>query len=268
MKIRAPFRYWGAKVRMAPWIIERLPPHDHFIEGCAGSAAVMAVKPPVAAETLNDTYGEVVNFFRVLRDPLTAAELIDQVAFTPYALEEFRDALDAETDDPVERARAFFIRMQMAVVPGRTGWSYGVKGTSAKKANKPGRWATMPELLRLAAARFERVQIEQRDVLDLIDRYDAPGVLMLIDPPYAANVRPRSTGSSSGYVDDDFDHVALIERIMRTKYASHAITHYPTSLYREAGLQSLGYFVSHRNQPNGKGRSRAIEGLWLHRGSV
>ena len=64
VKPRAPFRYWGAKVRMAPWVIERLPAHDHFVEGCAGSAAIMAVKPPVACETLNDTYGEVVNFWR------------------------------------------------------------------------------------------------------------------------------------------------------------------------------------------------------------
>ena len=74
VKPRAPFRYWGAKVRMAPWVIERLPEHDHFVEGCAGSAAIMAAKPPVALETINDTYGEVVNFWRVLRDPKTAEQ--------------------------------------------------------------------------------------------------------------------------------------------------------------------------------------------------
>lgn len=45
--MRAPFRYWGSKVRMAPWIVDRLPEHDHFVEACAGSASVMAVKPPV-----------------------------------------------------------------------------------------------------------------------------------------------------------------------------------------------------------------------------
>ena len=42
MKMRAPFRYWGAKVRMAPWIIERLPEHDHFVEVFAGSAAAVS----------------------------------------------------------------------------------------------------------------------------------------------------------------------------------------------------------------------------------
>ncbi len=261
MKPRAPFRYWGSKVRMAPWIIDRLPEHDHFVEACAGSAAIMAVKPPVAAETLNDIYGEVVNFFRVLRDPNSAVRLIDLVAFTPYSLAEFRDA-DADYDDPVDRAWAFFIRMQMAVVPGRSGWSYGVQGRSAAKANKPGRWATMPELLQVCAARFERVQVTDWDVLDLIDRLDAPGVLILVDPPYLDESRPTSTGTSSGYVHDTFDHGALIRAMQEAKHASFAVTHYAHPLY-DAALPNVGDYESHRNIPNGEGRSVKAERLYL-----
>jgi DNA adenine methylase len=96
---------------MAPWIIERLPEHDHFIEACAGSAAILAAKPRVAAETVNDVYGEVVNFFRVLRDPEDAERLIGMLAFTPYSLAEFRHALTLDAIEPVTRAWAFFVRM-------------------------------------------------------------------------------------------------------------------------------------------------------------
>lgn len=266
MKVRAPFRYWGSKVRMAPWIIERLPEHNHYVEACAGSAAVMAVKPPVDAETLNDTYGEVVNFFRVLRDRDQAADLIDRVAFTPYSLREFvaaGDALDTRGDDPVERAFAFFVRMQMAVVPGRTGWSYGVGGAATKKANKAGRWATMPELLRLAAERFERVQVTDWDVLDLIDRLDAPGVLILVDPPYIEDSRAKSTGTSSAYVHDSFDHQAFIDAMHNAKHASFAVTHYPHPLYDGADLTVAGDYGSHRNIPNGSGRDVKSERLYL-----
>lgn len=267
VKLRAPFRYWGSKVRMAPWVIERLPEHDHYVEACAGSAAIMAVKPPVDAETLNDTYGEVTNFFRVLRDPSTAADLIDLVAFTPYSLDEFHRAgemlTDDALDDPTVRAYAFFVRMQMAVVPGRTGWSYGVKGPSAKKANKPGRWATMPELLRLAAERFERVQVTDWDVLDLIDRLDAPGVLILVDPPYVEDSRAKSTGTSSAYVHDAFDHEAFIAAMHDAKHASFAVTHYPHPLYDEADLTVAGDYGSHRNVPNGSGRSVKQERLYV-----
>lgn len=251
MKPRAPFRYWGAKVRMAPWVIELLPEHDHFVEGCAGSAAIMAAKPPVAMETLNDTYGEVVNFWRVLRDPETAERLIDAVAFTPFALSDFREAGDAESDDPVERAWAFLVRMQMAVVPGRTGWSYCKTGSTGKKANKPGRWANMPELLRVCAQRFERVQVTDWDILDLIDRLDAPGVLILVDPPYVDESRPTSTGTSSAYVEDSFPHDAFIAAVHDAQHASFAVTHYPHPTYDNAGLTLAGDYGSHRNIPNG-----------------
>lgn len=258
---------------MAPWIVARLPEHDHFIEGCAGSGAVMAVKPPVAAETLNDTYSEVVNFHRVLRDPTARARLIDLVTFTPYAYEEFvaaGEALMAADDlDPVERAWAFLVRMQMAVVPGRTGWSFGKGGASARKANKPGRWATMPALLQVVGERFERVQIEQRDLLELIDRYDAPGVLIFVDPPYTKATRPKSApGSASAYVEDAFQHEAFLDAALRARHARFAITHYPDPLYDQAGLVVAGDYTSHRNVPNGSGRDQAVERLYLSPGVV
>lgn len=270
MKMRAPFRYWGSKVRMAPWVIERLPEHNHYVEACAGSAAIMAVKPRVDAETLNDTYGEVVNFYRVLRNPDQAADLIDRVAFTPYALAEFMEAgeylLGGEDTDPVHRAWAFFMRMQMAVVPGRTGWSYGVSGPSSKKANKPGRWSTMPELLQMATVRFDRVQVTDWDVLDLIERLDAKGVLILIDPPYLDESRPTSTGASSGYVKDagglDW-HKQLVAAMWEAKHASFAVTHYPHPLYNDSGLTIAGDYSSHRNIPNGEGRDVKAERLYL-----
>lgn len=263
-KVRAPFRYWGAKVRMAPWIVERLPAHDHYIEACAGSAAVMAIKPPVDAETLNDTYGEVVNFFRVLRDPDLCARLIDLVSFTPYSLEEFRSAgviLESGTASELDRAWAFFLRMQMAVVPGRSGWSYGAKAATVKKANKPGRWATMPELLRACAQRFERVQIEQRDIIDLLHRYDAPGVLFFADPPYLEASRPKSVGPNSAYEEDSFDHEAFIEASFATRHAAVCITHYPHPLYDD-NFMVLGDYTSHRNIPNGEARDDQIERLY------
>lgn len=269
MKARAPFRYWGSKVRMAPWVVDRLPIHDHFIEACAGSAAIMAVKPPVAAETLNDLYSEVVGFFRVLQDPEAFGRLVDRVAFTPYALEEFQLAGDLlarvlEPADHVEAAWAFFVRMQMAVVPGRSGWSFGVNGASAYKANKPGRWSTMPALLAACADRFAKVQVEQRDILDLIDRYDAPGVLFLVDPPYEEESRPLTgAGDASPYVHDSFDHGAFLAAIHGAKHASFAITHYVHDRYEGAGLEVIGDYESHRNVPNGDGRDVRVERLYL-----
>lgn len=268
-KLRAPFRYWGSKVRMAPWVVERLPTHDHFIEACAGSAAVMAIKPPVAMETLNDVYDEVLNFWRVLRDPGLAQALIDLVAFTPYHHVEFLaagDVLAAEWDGSVSvnRAHAFFVRMQMAVVPGRTGWSYSVGGASGRKANKPGRWSTMPELLQAACRRFDRVQITNYDICELIERFDKPGILHFVDMPYLDESRPRSTGSSSPYAEDAFPHEDFVASMLAAKHASFAITHYPHPFYDEAApWTARDDYESHRNVPNGEGRDRQVERLYV-----
>ena len=120
----------------------------------------------------------------------------------------------------------------------------------------------MPDLLRLSAERFERVQVTDWDVLDLIKRLDAPGVLIFIDPPYINESRPRSTGASSGYVKDEFDHEDLMAAMLGAKHASFAVTHYPHEFY-DAEMTFAGDYASHRNIPNGEGRSVKAERLYL-----
>jgi DNA adenine methylase len=246
---------------MAPWIIDRLPPHTHFVESCAGSAAVLALKPPVEYETVNDIYEEVVNFFRVLQDPQLAVALIDRVAFTSYAYAEFQRAA-VSTLDPLDRAWGFFVRMQMAVVPGRSGWSYGVAGLAGKKANKPGRWATMPTHLQAVATRFERVQITAWPIEELLARIDAPGVLHFVDPPYLYESRPSS---HSTYVCDEFDHPAFVAAVAQTKHAEIWVSHYQHPFYDQGPWEIVGDFVSHRNIANGRTRSEAVERLYRFR---
>lgn len=82
--------YPGAKWGMAAEIVSLMPPHRSYLEPFFGSGAVLFNKPPSAIETVNDIDGDVVNFFRILRerpDDLAAA-----IALTPYAREVFDDA--------------------------------------------------------------------------------------------------------------------------------------------------------------------------------
>ena len=73
--------YPGAKWGMAKEIVALMPPHHSYVEPFFGSGAVLFNKPPSPIETVNDIDGEIVNFFRVLRqrpDDLAAA-----VSMTP-----------------------------------------------------------------------------------------------------------------------------------------------------------------------------------------
>lgn len=74
---------------LAPWIISHFPAHRVYVEAYGGAGSVLMRKPRAYAEVYNDLDGEVVNLFRVLRNPSQARELIRIVDLTPYAREEF-----------------------------------------------------------------------------------------------------------------------------------------------------------------------------------
>jgi DNA adenine methylase len=80
---RAALRYYGGKARLAPWIVAHLPPHVCYVEPFGGAASVLLRKPPAPYEVYNDLDGEVVGFFRVLRE--RPDDLLHAIALTPFA---------------------------------------------------------------------------------------------------------------------------------------------------------------------------------------
>jgi DNA adenine methylase len=69
-KKRIVFGWYGGKFNHLGWLLPLLPSCHHYCEPFAGSAAVLLNRESSAVETYNDIDGEVVNFFRVLRDQL------------------------------------------------------------------------------------------------------------------------------------------------------------------------------------------------------
>src|SRR6516225_9738250 len=62
------FGWYGGKFNHLDWLLPLLPTCHHYCEPFAGSAAVLINRDPSPIETYNDIDGEVVNFFRVLRE--------------------------------------------------------------------------------------------------------------------------------------------------------------------------------------------------------
>lgn len=79
-KLRACFPYFGSKYDIADAIWARLGNPDNYIEPFAGSLAVLLNRPaPGKVETVNDTSGLVVNFWRaVTAAPEEVARWADQ----------------------------------------------------------------------------------------------------------------------------------------------------------------------------------------------
>lgn len=107
---RIVFGWYGGKFSHLDWLLPLLPKCHHYCEPFAGSGAVLINREAAPVETYNDIDGDVVNFFRVLRD--RHEELIRAIALTPFSREEYHRAIYGSTSgiSDVERARRFYIK--------------------------------------------------------------------------------------------------------------------------------------------------------------
>ena len=186
--VRAPFGYYGAKLRIARQVVRKLPPHNAWVEGFCGSAALTLAKKPVPIEVINDQDGQIVNLFNQLRSNTRA--LCRAVALTPYAREEFQlSRVPEEGLEPLERARRFLVRTMMAVNgtsgSSRCGFSFSQSYARESKEARVNRWYNLPARLEKVVERLRGVRVENRDARELIEMFaDRPATLMYLDPPY------------------------------------------------------------------------------------
>ena len=87
------FGWYGGKYSHLDWLLPLLPKVQHYCEPFGGSAAVLINREPSPVETYNDLDGNVVNFFKVLRDQKDA--LVEAIGLTPFSREEFIKAFSA-----------------------------------------------------------------------------------------------------------------------------------------------------------------------------
>lgn len=188
-------RWHGGKWRLAPWIIAHFPAHRIYVEPFGGAASVLLRKPRSYAEVYNDLDHQAVNLFRVLRRPDDAAALIEALCLTPFARDEFVDAVKP-TDEPVEMARRLIVRSYMGFgsnahsspASGRS--MTGFRSNSSRSGTTPAHdWAHYPDALAAIIERLRGIVVENADAFEVMTRHDAPDVLHYVDPPYLPETR-------------------------------------------------------------------------------
>jgi DNA adenine methylase len=183
--------YYGGKWKLASWILSFFPAHQTYLEPCGGAASVLLNKPRCELEIFNDLDQEVVNFFKILRE--RPKELIRQIRLTPWARAEYELSAEPCEDDDLERARRFWIGVQMAI-SGSHGYQTGFSIIKSHRNvhNHPKLFDKDLKALEFAYERFAGVQIENLDALDCIRKYDDPETLIYFDPPYLSKIRAHT----------------------------------------------------------------------------
>lgn len=255
---RPALRYYGGKFRLAPWIISHFPKHQAYVEPCGGAASVLLQKPRSPLETYNDLDGNVVNFFRVLRN--RPEELIRKIRLTPWSRKE-KDLSFEDCSDELESARRFWVSVTMSISGGRGDTNPGFR--VIKTADHCGK---LPDLypennepgLRFAVERLSGVQIENIDALDCIERYGHEDSLIYFDPPYVAITRTEPCRYSLEV--DNYFHAAA-SRLLRRTPGYVIVSGYACSLYSDLYEIHGWKRVDKGVRTNGKTR---IESLWLN----
>ena len=209
---RIVFGWYGGKFSHLEWLLPLLPRAHHYCEPFSGSAAVLLNRDPSPVETYNDIDGDVVTFFRALRDH--PEDLQRAIGLTPFSREEFHRAISGSRlgVSELELARRFYIRARQT----RTGlaqtatlgrWANCKNTSRAGMSGVISRWLGGVEALSDIAERLLRVQIENRPAVDVIKLYDGPGTLFYCDPPYLHDTRGDS--KAYGFEMLDLEHVEL-----------------------------------------------------------
>lgn len=260
---RPALRYHGGKFRLAPWVISHFPPHGCYVEPFGGAAGVLLRKQRVYAEVYNDLDGDIVNFFRVLRDATLRADLIEACRLTPYARDEF-DLAYEPTDDPLERARRTCVRAAMGF--GSAGATKATAGFRTDTRRKYGtaqhNWASYPEALGAIGERFAGVLIENRDAIDVLQAHDSQDTLHFVDPPYVHETRHMRNKGGYRHELDDAGHLRLLEAL-KSVDGMVVLCGYPHPLY-DAALPGWQRHETSARISGGRGTSLRTEVVWLN----
>lgn len=259
------FGWYGGKFSHLDWLLPLLPDCLHYCEPFAGSGAVLMNREPSPVETYNDIDGEVVNFFRVLRE--NKDELIEQIALTPFSREEFSLACQLDPDlANVERARRFYVRARQV----RTGLAQTAsigRWANCKNTSRSGmsgvvsRWLGGVGQLDFIAERFLRVQIENRPAIEVIQLYDSKETLFYCDPPYIHETRGDT--SSYGFEMDNQQHRELAE-VLNSVEGMVALSNYNCKLMEELYLSKKWKKIFSHEKTIHSTKDKRQEVLWIN----
>lgn len=179
---RSPLRWVGSKSKIADTLIGIMPEHSTYVEPFAGGASILFAKPPVKHEVLNDFNGDIVNFWRVVRD--RHEDFIESFRYTPASRQIFEEYKEkrakGEYTDEIERAHVFYYLNRTCFSGNMCELSF----SRSKHMPSTYRPDKLEAQINEAWERVKCVMLEQKDFAEILKLYDSSDTFFYIDPPY------------------------------------------------------------------------------------
>lgn len=187
--------YIGGKRNLAGRIVRILDQVDceRYAEPFVGMGGVfLRRRRRPRAEIINDLSGDVATFFRVLQEHFPY--FIDMLRFRVASRAEFERlrAIPPERLTDLQRAARFLYLQRLAFGGKVNGRNFGVDVGQGARFNV----TKLEPMLADIHERLAGVVIEQLGYAEFLSRYDRPGTLFYLDPPY--------WGCERDYGDDAF----------------------------------------------------------------
>lgn len=255
--MNSPIKYYGGKSYMTDIIISHFPKtYDIYVEGFGGGASVLFAKNKDKVEVYNDLGRNVYSLFKVLSDEDLYKQMKDKLDLTFYSDDIRREFIeDLKKDDLslVDRAYKYFYS-------NRTSFN-GVGGFSTATLVRRNMSKSVAQYLSAIDGllkfhnRLSSVIIENRDIFDLIEKYDTKDTFFMLDPPYVADTRTSDTKYECEMSDED--HKKFINILINSK-GKFLVCGYEHPIYEK--LVDSGWNIYKYNSPNAN--SDRIECLW------
>lgn len=180
--MKTPITYYGGKQSILKHILPLIPSHNLYTEAFCGGAAVLFAKRPVDAEIINDLNMDLTTFYWMAK--VCYPELKAEIDKTLHSRDMHVHAAHIlnypQFFGSAQRAWAVWALSKMSFASMLDGtFGYDFSGGMPKKL-----FNAKEEFTEHLCARLERVTIENRDALEVIDTYDRSDAFHFVDPPY------------------------------------------------------------------------------------
>lgn len=236
------------------------PASDNYVEPFVGGGSIILNRKPVKRETINDYDERLINYFEVaVSKPEELQAMLDATLYSEVHFARALAALDDRTD-AVRRAWAVAVVChQRQPFAGATmtdsDWLYEKPHPKGDDPPRSLTWRSCLPDLSYVAERLKKVQILQRDAVEVLRKYETnPSADIYCDPPYYTAFTPYET--------PDLDVAAMTEALQAQK--GRVAVSGINEEWDHLGWQKLALATRHVWGHKDRAKSKRLEYLWCN----